>query len=75
MSKIAVYCRVATKEQCGSKTLLAQRISCERYARINSDVFEKYKKIVEESNKTKYRLAKDSCVAYTTINDICSGKA
>ena len=31
--------------------------------------------LMENKNITKYRLAKDSGIAYTTINDICSGKA
>lgn len=31
--------------------------------------------LMEEKNITKYRLAKDSGIPYTTINDICSGKA
>ena len=31
--------------------------------------------LMEAKNITKYRLAKDSGIAYTTINDICSGKA
>lgn len=51
MSKVAVYCRVATKEQCEPQTLLAQRLSCEQYAGINPDGYEKYKKAVEESKK------------------------
>jgi plasmid maintenance system antidote protein VapI len=32
-------------------------------------------KILKERNITKYRLSKDSGIPYTTINDICSGKA
>ena len=31
--------------------------------------------LMKNRNITKYRLAKDSGVPYTTINDICSGKA
>ncbi len=31
-------------------------------------------KIIEEKNMTKYRLAKESGVPHTTLNDICSGK-
>lgn len=31
--------------------------------------------LMENKRITKYRLAKDSGIAYTTINDICSGKA
>ena len=31
--------------------------------------------LMENKKITKYRLAKDSGIAYTTINDICSGKA
>lgn len=52
MSKAVGYCRVATKEQCEPKTLLAQRLSCEQYAGINPDGYKKYKKTVEKS-KTK----------------------
>lgn len=32
-------------------------------------------KLIESKKITKYRLAKESGIAYTTINDICSGKA
>ena len=32
-------------------------------------------KRLKEQNMTKYRLSKESGVAQTTINDICSGKA
>ena len=31
--------------------------------------------LMEKKKITRYRLAKDSGMAYTTINDICSGKA
>ena len=31
--------------------------------------------LMENRNITQYRLSKDSGIAYTTINDICSGKA
>ena len=31
--------------------------------------------LMENKKITKYRLAKESGIAYTTINDICSGKA
>lgn len=31
--------------------------------------------LMRDRNLTQYRLAKDSGIAYTTINDICSGKA
>lgn len=31
--------------------------------------------LIKSKQITKYRLAKDSGIAYTTINDICSGKA
>ena len=31
--------------------------------------------LMESKNITKYRLAKNSGIPYTTINDICSGKA
>lgn len=31
--------------------------------------------LMENKKITRYRLAKDSGIAYTTINDICSGKA
>lgn len=31
--------------------------------------------LMENKKITQYRLAKDSGIAYTTINDICSGKA
>ena len=31
--------------------------------------------LMEKQNITKYRLAKKSGVPYSTINDICSGKA
>ena len=31
--------------------------------------------LMNEKNMTQYRLAKDSGIAHTTINDICSGKA
>ncbi len=31
--------------------------------------------LMENKRITKYRLSKDSGIAYTTINDICSGKA
>ena len=31
--------------------------------------------LMEKKKITRYRLAKDSGIAYTTINDICSGKA
>lgn len=31
--------------------------------------------LMENRKMTQYRLAKDSGIAYTTINDICSGKA
>ncbi len=31
--------------------------------------------VMENKKITRYRLAKDSGIAYTTINDICSGKA
>ena len=31
--------------------------------------------IIENKKMTRYRLAKESGIAYTTINDICSGKA
>lgn len=31
--------------------------------------------LMENKKITKYRLAKDSGIAYTTVNDICSGKA
>ena len=31
--------------------------------------------LMEAKSITKYRLAKDSGIPYTTINDICSGKA
>lgn len=30
---------------------------------------------LKDQNMTKYRLSKESGVAQTTINDICSGKA
>lgn len=30
--------------------------------------------LMESKNITKYRLAKNSGIPYTTINDICSGK-
>lgn len=33
------------------------------------------RELMEHRNITQYRLAKDSGIAYTTINDICSGKA
>lgn len=32
-------------------------------------------KILKERNITKYRLSKESGIPYTTVNDICSGKA
>lgn len=31
--------------------------------------------LMKEKNITRYRLAKDSGIAYSTVNDICSGKA
>lgn len=31
--------------------------------------------LMKNKNITKYRLAKDSGIAYTTVNDICNGKA
>ena len=31
--------------------------------------------LIKEKNITKYRLAKNSGIPYTTINDICNGKA
>lgn len=31
--------------------------------------------LLEEQNITKYRLAKNSGIPYTTVNDICNGKA
>ena len=31
--------------------------------------------LMENKKITKYRLAKESGIAYTTINDICNGKA
>lgn len=31
--------------------------------------------LIENKNITQYRLAKESGIAYTTINDICSGRA
>ena len=31
-------------------------------------------KIIEQKQITKYRLAKESGVPHTTLNDICSGK-
>lgn len=31
--------------------------------------------ILKEKNTTKYRLAKESGIPYTTVNDICNGKA
>ena len=31
--------------------------------------------LMESKNITKYRLSKNSGIPYTTINDICSGKA
>ena len=31
--------------------------------------------LMNEKKITKYRLSKDSGVPYTTVNDICSGKA
>lgn len=31
--------------------------------------------LIETKNITQYRLAKESGIAYTTINDICSGRA
>lgn len=31
--------------------------------------------LMENRNISQYRLSKDSSIAYTTINDICSGKA
>ena len=31
--------------------------------------------LMENRNISQYRLSKDSGIAYTTINDICSGKA
>lgn len=30
--------------------------------------------ILRENHMTKYRLAKNSGIPYTTLNDICSGK-
>ncbi len=31
--------------------------------------------LMEEKNMTKYRLSKNSGIPYTTVNDICSGRA
>lgn len=31
--------------------------------------------LIEQKNMTKYRLSKNSGIPYTTINDICSGRA
>lgn len=31
--------------------------------------------LMDNKKITKYRLSKDSGVAYTTVNDICSGRA
>lgn len=33
------------------------------------------RELMEQRNITQYRLSKDSGIAYTTINDICNGKA
>ena len=48
-NNVAIYCRVATKKQCEPQTLLEQRLCCEQYAGFNQNVYEKYKKAVEES--------------------------
>ena len=33
------------------------------------------REILDEKNMTVYRLAKESNLPYTTVNDICNGKA
>lgn len=51
MNNVAVYCRVATEEQCEPKTLLAQRLLCEQFVGVNPNGYEMYKKAIDEYNQ------------------------
>ena len=50
-------------------------ISVNRYNHDRKKVYEMLNDLLREKSMTKYKLSKLSSIPYTTINDICSGKA
>lgn len=50
MKKVAVYCRVATKEQCCEESLLGQRLMLEQMIGKNPTGYEKYRHLINSRN-------------------------
>ncbi len=55
MEKVAVYCRVATNEQCGEESLLGQRLMLEQMVGKNPNGYEKYRHLINSRNNNPER--------------------